>query len=97
MNAEPRLSPCLQAGEARWTCANKKERRREGVRGAVWAPGSKSGFLNKQRHRVMMASQQGAWAEPCYSCRFIHPQVLIGRILVEQVLGLGWGRKTVRA
>ena len=74
-----------------------KERRREGVRGAVWAPGSKSGFLNKQRHRVMMASQQGAWAEPCYSCRFIHPQVLIGRILVEQVLGLGWGRKTVRA
>lgn len=50
MSAEPRLSPCLQAGEARWTCVNKKERKREWVRGAVWAPGSKSGFLNKQRH-----------------------------------------------
>lgn len=30
LNAEPRLSPCLQAGEARWTCANMKERRMEG-------------------------------------------------------------------
>ena len=82
-----------EEGHSGWCKGRKEERRREGVRGAVWAPGSKSGFLNKQRHRVMMASQQGAWAEPCYSCRFIHPQVLIGRILVEQVLGLGRGRK----
>lgn len=79
----------LLAGDVRWTLVHNKEgKERKGVVGPC-APGSKAGFRSSQRPRVLAASQQGAQAEPCYSCRVYSYAVVIGLALEKQVLGLG--------